>query len=535
MDSVDVVVAGSGAAGLVAALAAARGGARVLVLEASHRFGGATGISGGQAWVPGNHRMGDRGVADSAQDALTYLRAHTADRDDGLLEAFVRAAPAMARFVEEHSPIEFTAMAAPDSFAEHPGGRPAARNLEVAPVAAGDLGDPGDLVWPGPYPPALTNDEVIELGLMRGAPIPFGLIGERMEAGLVTGGTGLVVGLLRGCRDAGVELRRNAPVREILRENGAVTGVRAGRDGDVRDVRAARGVVLACGGFEHDPELSRRLLAVPEVYPASPPTARGDGLRLAAGAGAALAHTSESWCWPVTGTPDGRFPDPDVAAPPRTTLVVAERMMPHVIWVNAAGLRFVNESGHNCALAFAEIDAATGRRRNHPAWAIVDAQYRARYPLAGAAPGQPPPATVAEAGSLPELAAAIGVDAAGLSATVDRFNHHASAGTDPDFGRGATAYDHSMGDPDAPHPNLGTIAEPPYFALPVRSGAVGTKGGPRTDAQARVLGWDGAPIPGLYAAGNAAAAVIGPGIVSPGTTIGVALTWGWLAGTDLGG
>jgi hypothetical protein len=164
---------------------------------------------------------------------------------------------------------------------------------------------------------------------------------------------------------------------------------------------------------------------------------------------------------------------------------------------------------------------------------VVDAGYRERYPLAGAAPGAALPSWVRTADTLAGLAELVGIDAEGLAATVARFNAAAARGEDPDFGRGSTPYDRLGGDLTAPHPNLGPLDRGPFHAVPVHAGLVGTKGGPRTDACARVLDWDGQPIPGLHAAGNAMAAVIGPGTVSPGATIGSALTWGWVAGTEL--
>jgi 3-oxosteroid 1-dehydrogenase len=221
----------------------------------------------------------------------------------------------------------------------------------------------------------------------------------------------------------------------------------------------------------------------------------------------------------------------DEKATPVADLMIAERTLPHVIWVNSSGRRFVNEASHNCALSFTETDPSTNRPRNLPAFAIGDAQYRARYPLAGAAPDNLVPPSVVQADTLADLAAEVGIDLAGLEATVATFNHAAAQGRDPDFGRGEAAYDRALGDPTAAHPNLGVITEPPFFALPIRAGMVGTKGGPCTDTHGQVLDWGRIPIPGLFAAGNVADSVIGPGILSPGMTIGLALTWGRLAGT----
>jgi 3-oxosteroid 1-dehydrogenase len=520
MEEADVVVVGSGAAGLSAALAAGVGGARTVLLEASTRWGGATGVSGGQAWVPGHHH----GPPEDPDDALAYLIAHTEGRDPELLRAFVIAAPRMAVFVERYSPVRWTPMTAPDSF---PDGR-SGRNIDVEPVATGELGPWEEIGWPPPYPPLLTNAEVERLGLMIGGELPFELLGQRAAAGQVALGAGLVVGLLHGCRAAGVELRRDRRVTGLLpRPGGGVGGVRTAEG----DIAAARGVVLACGGFEHDARMLRDLVGGYE-HPVSPPTARGDGLRLAAAAGAALARTTESWSWPVLVDPYATWPGSDV---PRPALAITERMLPHAIWVNRAGRRFVDESAHNCALALAETDPATGAPRNLPAWVVVDASFRERYPLAGAAPDAPLSPRVRTADTLAGLAAAIGVDGAGLAETVARFNKDVADGVDGQFHRGETPYDRSGGDPTAAHPNLGAIERPPFHAVPLEAGLVGTKGGPRTDVHARVLDWDDQPIPGLHAAGNAMAAVIGPGTVSPGATIGSALTWGWIAGTHLAG
>jgi hypothetical protein len=289
--------------------------------------------------------------------------------------------------------------------------------------------------------------------------------------------------------------------------------------------------VLANGGFEWDAGLVARLQGEPPTPPVSPPINHGDAIRLAGAVGAELTRTSEGWFWPVVSVPGEEWAD----GSPRPRLMMLERGRPHVIWVNQTGRRFVNESSHNCALALAEVDAGTHRLRNWPAWAVGDAQFRTRYPTVGAPADEPAPGWLLEAPTLSELAAITGIEPDGLGETVERFNQMVRAGEDTDFGRGASLYDRGIGDPAAPHPNLGTIEEPPFFALRVHRGTVGTKGGPRTDSRAQVLDWSGEPIPGLYAAGNAAASVIGPGTIAPGLTLGLALTWGWVAGTSAAG
>lgn len=535
MADVDVVVVGSGAAGLAAALAAAVGGAEVVVLEGSSRWGGSTAVSGGQVWAPVNHRLREAGHTDSAEDALTYCRAAAPGRDDDLVRTFVHAVPEAVRFLEQHTPIRFSTVDAyPDTFAELPGGH-SARHVEVRPVHLGDLGDIDELFWPAPlFTPVLTNQEAFEHRLFAGGPPPLELIAQRISDKVVTLGAGLVAGLLHGCRAAGIELLRECRVTELLRAaDGRITGVRTERDGAAHTISARRAVVLACGGFEHDPTLRSQLLSGPLTHPVTPPVQHGAGLRLAAQAGAALAYTGEYWAWPACQAPGRVWPDP--AATPQAQLALSERSLPHVLWVNAAGRRFVNESSHNCAAAFAELDANTHRLRNLPAWAIGDAQFRAEYSVAGIPARTKAPDWLIQADSIAGLAGRLDIDPNSLTDTLTRFNAMAAAGRDDDFGRGRTRYEHAFGDPRAPHPNLGTVSEPPFFAVPVHPGAVGTKGGARIDRHARVLDWSGRAIPRLYAAGNAAAAVFGPGIIAGGLTIASALTWGRIAGRNAAG
>lgn len=524
-----VTVVGAGGAGLTAALAAAAAGAEVTVLEAAGVLGGGTSISGGAVWVPANHRAGEIGITDSLEQARTYCARHLIVADESLLETFLLAAPRMARFIEEHSPVRFLPMHYPDSYAEGPGGRDAGRNLEVAPLAAADCEDVG---WPVDYPSVITNDELNTYRPHAGGQLPADLFTRRTEAGQVTMGRGLVTGLVQGCTDAGVRFLRGCRAQRLVREGtGRITGVGYHHGGTELQL-SCEAVVLATGGFEHDAPLAAALQGQP-VSALSTPTNRGDGLRLAAALGAQIVHTDQSWRWPAVRVPGRTWPRPYPAEAPR--MLFAERAMPHAIWVNGSGHRFVNEAGHNAMLAFDHIDPRTGRLANSPAWVVCDATFERRYGLAG----QPPEATVPPwihlAGDLKELGRSMGVDPDALGGTVARFNGFVREGVDRDFGRGGSRYDRFTGDPDAAHPNLGELAVPPFYAVALSLGVVGTKGGPRTDTRGRVLDWSGAPIPGLFAAGNVAGAVLGPGTVSNGASIGVALTFGWLAGATAAG
>lgn len=524
----DVVVVGSGAAGLTAALTAAHAGASVLVLEATERWGGSTAVSGGLVWAPDHHKVGDQGDSDSREDALAYLRSCSYARDDARVEAFVDAAPQAARFVEDHTPIVFEAIPYPDTFFERPGGK-LARHLEASPIDPGYLGPWQELLWTKDGPHTLMS-EILPIGAhVYGLPLDLESVNDRRDKGVVTGGAALVVGLLQGIDEAGVHRRAGQRVTRLVTDGGRVTGVEVA--GEAIGVR--HGVVLATGGFEWDVELMSRLLSSTITHAVTPPIQRGDGLRLAARAGAALAHTGETWTWPVVEVPTDTWGDEQDR--PRHHLSFSERYMPHCLWVNASGRRFVNESSHNASFALGEVDTSMHAPRNLPAWSVMDAQFRARYQVAGVLPGEPATDWVVEAPTLPELADLIGVDADTLVATVDRFNGFVRAGDDADFGRGRSRYEQTMGDPTSLMPNLGAVEVGPFTAVRIHHGTIGTKGGALTNAHAQVVDHDGEPIPGLYAAGNAMASVFGPGISSGGMTIGNAVAWGWLAGRHAAG
>lgn len=523
----DVVVIGSGAAGLVAALTAAHAGASVLVLEATDRWGGSTAVSGGLVWAPNHHHADEKGMVDSREDALTHLRSSAYAREDERVVAFVDASPQAVRFVEENTPLAFQPIDYPDTFSERPGGK-LHRHLEALPQDPGALGSWWDLFWTQDEPHTLMS-EILPIGAhVYGLPLDLPSVVERRRRGLVTGGAALVTGLLHGVDAVGVSRRRNARVASLCVESGRVSGVVLD-DGTV--IAATRGVVLATGGFEWNDELKNRHLSVPITHPVTPPIQRGDALRLATQAGAALAHMHENWSWPAVEVPRDTWPD----GAPRHHLSFSERYMPHCLWVNGEGRRFVNESSHNASLSLGEVDTSAHRPRNLPAWSVMDAQFRARYQVAGVLPGEDSADWVVEAPTLSELAASIDVDPAALTESVDRFNAHARSGIDPDYGRGQTAYERAMGDPTAAYPNLGTVEVGPFTAVSIKTSTVGTKGGVLTDAHAQAVDHDRIPVPGLFAAGNAMAAVFGPGISGGGMTIGNAIAWGWLAGRGAAG
>ena len=355
-------------------------------------------------------------------------------------------------------------------------------------------------------------------------------IRRRVEAHQVACGSALVAGLLEGCLARGIEPILSTRAAELIVRDGAVAGLVAERDGRRIDI-GARAVVLASGGYEWNSELCSRFLPGPLTHPTSPPGNEGDGLLMAMEAGADLANMNEAWWYPA-----GAVPGEEYDGRPLARFIAVERTAPHSIMVDRFGHRFVNEAANynDMQKAFFAFDANDAAPRHLPCWVVFDEQYRSRYPVINVRPGAPDPPWLSAHDTLDGLAAAVGIDATGLREAVQRWNGFVAAGRDRDFGRGDSYYDRFHGDPTAAHPNLGSIERPPYYALPVHLGAVGTSGGPRIDDQGRVQHVRDRSVPGLYGAGNAIASPAGPAYFGGGATIGMALVWGHVAGATAG-
>jgi 3-oxosteroid 1-dehydrogenase len=541
----DVVVVGSGAAGMTAALTAAHQGLSVVVIEKTGRFGGSTARSGGGLWVPGNEVLRRAGVADTPEQASTYL-AHVAGDcvPAARRRALLEHGPAMLGFVRAHTPVDFAWVPNyADYYPEAPGGLAKGRSIEPVPLDGRVLGPELAHLNP-PYLPApdgvtITQGDYRWLSLgprhPRAMLASAKVLGRMARARLfrqrtLSLGQALAAGLRAGLLARQVPVWLDTPMTGLHMADGRAAGVEVTRDGRTEVILAARGVVLAAGGFERNEQMRRRYQRPPIGVEWTTGSAGNTGDAIAAGeaAGAALDLMDDAWWGPSIPLPSGPF------------FCLAERSLPGCMLVNGAGQRFVNESAPYVDAVHAMYDGHSPGNPHIPSWLITDQRYRDSYVFAGLRPGKPLPrrwyaaGAVYRAPTIAELAGQVGLDPAALAAAVARFNEFTATGKDADFHRGDSAYDRYYGDPRRrPNPNLAPLAKPPFYAIKIVPGDLGTKGGLRTDERARVLRGDGTPIAGLYAAGNASAAVMGRSYAGAGATIGPAMTFGYVAALDL--
>jgi len=543
-DEFDVIVVGSGGAGMTAALTAAHHGLSAVVVEKAEVYGGSTARSGGGLWLPGNEVLRQAGVATDADGARAYL-AHVAGPEvlPERRRAFLEHGPAMLAFVRAHTPVDFAWVPGyPDYYPEATGGMPGGRTVEPRPLDARVLGPDLDTLAP-PYlaaPNGMALTAVDYRWLSLGMRHPRALsTAARLAAGTLlarlrrrrrlTMGQALAGGLRAGLRTAGVPVRLATPMLELSTERERVTGIVVERDGQPVRLRARRGVLLGSGGFEHNEGMRQQYQQIGTAWTVGAPGNTGDGIEAGRRLGAGLDLMDEAWWGPSLPLTGGPY------------FCLAERNLPGGLVIDGTGRRFFNESAPYVEAVHAML-GRDGSGPHLPAWLVTDQTYRDRYLFAGRGPRAALPRRWFAAGvahradTLEDLAGRIGAPAEALRSTVERFNGFAALGRDDDFQRGASAYDRYYGDPrQHPNPCLGALRKPPFYAFSLVPGDLGTKGGLRTDERARVLRADGTPIPGLYAAGNASASVMGRGYAGAGATLGPAMTFGYLAALDLAG
>jgi 3-oxosteroid 1-dehydrogenase len=538
----DVVVVGSGAAGMTAALAAARNGLSVVVLEKAACFGGSTARSGGGVWLPGNHALRAAGIDEPPERAREYLASIVGDVVPAVRrDTFLAHGPEVLKFVCDHTPLKFRWVRDySDYHPEAPGGRSGGRSVEPVAFDGKLLGDDlAHLEPPYSAPPLgvpITQADYRWLSLLARHPrgalrlLSLGtqwLVGRVRRQRLLAMGQALAAGLRIGLTRANVDVRLNTPLADLRVDGDRVTGVVL-EDGTV--IEARRGVILASGGFERNLEMREKYQRAPIGidWTVGAAANTGDGIAAGLKLGAALDLMDDAWWGPTLPLTGGPW------------FALAERSRPRCIMVDARGERFANESAPYVEAVHAMYGEGDGPGQHIPTWLVFDQRYKDRYMFTGIGPRQPLPGRWFKAGiaaksaSLAGLAEKIDVPADALEATVTRFNGFARKGVDEDFQRGLSKYDHYYGDPrNKPNPSLGPLDKAPYYAVKIVPGDLGTKGGLRTDEHAQVLREDGSVVPGLYAAGNVSAAVMGRTYAGPGATIGPAMVYGYLAATRL--
>ena len=553
----DVLVVGTGASGMSAAVTAAHEGLKVLVVDKAPVYGGTTARSGGWLWIPGTKLAKEQGISEPAGAARAYLQHETTTHFDAArVDAFIENGPKAIDFFTEKTCVQFDMPPVfPDYHAEAPGGQPGGRSMVTRPFDARELGDYVSKLAP-PVP------ELTVFGMMLGSGKElwhflrafksiesFWYVAKRFGGHLVdvmrygrgmtlTNGNALAGRLAKAGMDLNIPVWLNAPVKKLIVEGDAVVGATVVRDGKPIEIRVRRGVVLACGGFPYDVERRKQLFPhAPtgrEHFTPSPALNTGDGLRLGESVGGWVDPTipnAAAWC-----------PTSVVQRKDGTQGVMPhfiDRAKPGVIAVTTKGRRFTNEALSYHDFIQALVKACKGSSEV-TCWLVCDHQHLREYGLGAVAPFPLPIGKHLKSGylkrgkSLQELASVIGVPAASLQEEVEVFNRDAASGIDTKFSKGSTAYNRYQGDSLVrPNPCMAPILKGPFYAIKVVVGEIGTFAGLSTDESCQVLSKDRQPVKGLYAVGNDAASVMGGNYPGAGITLGPALTFGYVVGQTL--
>jgi succinate dehydrogenase/fumarate reductase flavoprotein subunit len=555
----DVLVIGSGAGGLSTAIVAKKGGLDVLVIEKEEFFGGTTAFSGGVLWIPGNPHARKAGIADTREAAVTYLRNETGNYfSEKAIDAFLDEGPRMLEYFERETDAKFVLSGYPDYHPDVDGGVSIGRSVTAAPFDARQLGDEIKRL----RPPLSTitfigmmfnssNEDLKHFfratrSLKSAAYVARRLVSHFKDLALyrrgvqVTSGNALAARLAKTTFDLKIPLLTKTAAVRLMIEDGTVRGALVSDSEGEYQVSARRAVVLACGGFPHD--AARISRAYPHVarggqhLSPSPSGNTGDGVKMAEQAGGTcdIRFPSAAAWMPVSKVPTGNgefglFPH------------LVDRYKPGVIAVNRRGKRFTNESNsyHDTGAAMIADNEA---EKETVAWLICDRATIRKYGLGYAKPAPVPIGTYIRSGylltapTLHGLAEVADIDADALEQTVHAYNRDAVRGEDRAFGRGSTAFNRFLGDPEnKPNPNVAPVGKGPYYALKLFMGDLGTFDGLTTDTVGRVLGVGAKPIPGLYAVGNDRASIMGGNYPGAGITLGPIMTFGYITGRHLAG
>jgi hypothetical protein len=547
----DLVVIGAGGAGMAAALFAAIDGKKVLLVERTGHVGGTTAWSAGTTWVPGTHHAAQVNPADTLADAARYLTNAIGERTPAeLRQAFLDNGPEAIRHIETRSDVQFRPYPKhPDYISDLGGSTLSGRALEPLPFDGRLLGDLFKLVRP-PIPEftvlggmMVDRTDINHLLVLTTSFASFKhalrIIGRHASDRLShPRGTRLVMGnalvarlLYSLSKHTNVTLALNTSVDQFGRGASGVESLELAQGSERRTVRVRGGVVLASGGFNRHPDLRQAMLPGADIgwCPAAPGHT-GEAHALAQGLGAVYGQggLSNAFWAPVSLR---KRADGSTAAFPH---FVMDRAKPGMLTVNQAGERFVNES-----TSYHLFGMAMWSARSVPAFLVCDTDALRRYGLGMVRPGASAKdmapfladGYLTRGATLDELARKLGINAAGLQASVQKINSYAQTGVDPDFQRGVTAYQQNIGDATASgkNPNLGPLQTAPYYAVKLYPGDIGAATGFATDVHARVLDASGQPISGLYAVGNDMHSIMGGVYTAPGITIGPGLVFARIA------
>ena len=562
-ETCDVLVVGTGGAGLTTAIAAKKAGMNVIIIEKEDLFGGTTAYSGGMIWIPGNRHSEAVNLKTGKTDSLATARSYILDEGRGFadpekVDAYLKYGREMVAYLERETEVKFYSMDYPDYVSENPASR-TQRGLCTENYQTSKM---------GPHLKHLRNQlpQTLFLGLAIGSSVEMkefmragrslrslGFVLKKLTAHArdmvlygrseqMVRGRALVGRLARTVFDLNIPMWLSSPMKELIVEDGQVRGALVNTPDGTVCVKASRGVILACGGYGRDD--ARRLATYPRVasapkHPTPVPMGNtGDGVNAAEQVGGKfVAEVDQVGSWmPVSKIPgstgiEGVWPH------------LVDRMKPGFIAVTRKGRRFANESGsyHHFIPGMIRANEEDGEKEA-AAWLVADHRAVTRWGMGFVRPFPVPRGRyirngyLLRANTLAELAQKAGIDPSGLQSTVKAFNENARKGVDPEFKRGSWVYDSYQGDEEVtPNSCLAPLEQGPYYAVRLYVGEIGTFAGIKVDATARVLNDADLPIPGLYAVGNDQVSVFGGGYPGPGSTIGPGMTFGYIAGRHIAG
>jgi len=523
----DVIVLGTGIAGLAAALAAHESGLRVLLLEKDEKVGGGTTNSYGMIWIGNNHLAKAAGLEDSRDDVRAYMSfVGGGEHSDDCMNAYIDRAPEALKFFESCGiPFQITRGAADHYAGVAPGAKAEGRTLEVKLISGSELGEWRNRVRMSTVQPSyLTAEELIRWGGINNfAQWDQELVAERQKSDMRGKGLGLVCQFLKALLSRKVEIRTAQQVKELVTERDRSIGVVTGEG----RLLARRGVVLATGGYGSNPELAGSFEKVPGWTSQVPRSETGDGLILATKLGAAV-HVIRNNMTLLLGFETAPRDRP--AEREFHSAGIVELCSPHTIVVNRRGERFADESYFQGMIpALLQFDPRAHAYINLPCYLVFDESYASSFSFGGIPAGGGIPEWVARSNTIEQLAEKLDVDANGLSRTVKRFNGFARGGQDKDFHRGELKF--HLGRRAAAkgaNASLGSIAKPPFYGLELRPSSL-PSAGLLVNADAQVLDHHRRPIIGLYAIGNAAAPTSYGAGYQAGYSLCAGMTFGYLA------